>query len=312
MTIALGLLGGLVLLVLAGDALVRGAVGLSLRLGIPALIVSLTVVAFGTSAPELVISVDAALSGAPGIAVGNIVGSNIANVLLVLGLPALAAGLGRADGDTRVSFLMMIGATLLFGGLAWGGTLGRLGGVILLLGLAGMLGHSIYTARNARQAQVLDDMLAPVLQMSGRKVALYLVIGLIGLPVGARFFVTSAVALARIYEIPEEVIGLTLVAVGTSLPELATTFMAALRRQADVALGNVIGSNIFNLLGILGVTAVILPLPIAPGMLRFDFWIMLACALLVGVFVYSRLQLTRTIGAVLTALYIAYLLVLLA
>ncbi|MCR8724292.1 calcium/sodium antiporter [Frigidibacter sp. ROC022] len=312
MSIVLGLLGGLVLLVLAGDALVRGAVALSLRLGIPALIVSLTVVAFGTSAPELVISVGAALKGASGIAVGNVVGSNIANVLLVLGVPALMAGLGRTKGDIRASFLMMMAATLLFGGLALNGSISRLDGLILLAGLAAMLAYSIHHARSARDIAALNAPVPPVEDLPVYRLVFYLLFGLVGLPVGAQIFVNSAVELARLYEIPEEIIGLTLVAIGTSLPELATTVMAAIRRQADVVLGNVIGSNLFNILGILGVTAVVTPLPVPGDILRFDFWVMLASALVLGALVYTSLRLTRPVGAVLTGLYVAYTLVLLA
>jgi cation:H+ antiporter len=309
MSIAFGLFGGLVLLILGGDALVRGAVALALRLGIPALIVSLTIVGFGTSAPELVVSLQAALEGAPAIAIGNVVGSNIANVLLILGLPALLVGLGSANGDTRASFWMMMAATALFGGLAWSGSIGRLGGALLFAGLAAMLLHSLHSVRKARTAPVENPHAASV---RPAVIGVLLLAGLVGLPLGAHLFIDAAVQIARAFEIPEETIGLTLVAVGTSLPELATTVMAALRRNADVAIGNVIGSNIFNLLGILGVTALVVPLPVPPQIMASDFWIMAASSALLLPMVFFGLRLTRPMGAGLTALYGGYTLWLLA
>ena len=301
MTIAVGLLAGLLLLVLGGDALVRGAVALSLRLGIPALIVSLTVVAFGTSAPELVISVQAALGGAPDIAVGNVVGSNIANVLLVLGVPALLSGLGRAEADSRKPCLIMLVASALLLILAWNGWIGRVGGIVLLLGMTAMLLDSISQARAAP-----PPPFSTVPAMPPRRIGLFLATGLVALPLGAHLFVGAAVEIARAFNMSETVIGLTLVALGTSLPELATTVAAALRRNADVALGNVIGSNIFNILGILGVTALVAPLPVSPHIRSFDIWVMLAAALVLVPFVFRSWRLTRGAGLVLTGGYVAY------
>ncbi|MGR3465773.1 calcium/sodium antiporter [Limimaricola sp.] len=302
---------GLVLLVFAGDALVKGAVNLALRLGIPALIVSLTVVAFGTSAPELLVSVDAILKGTPGIALGNVVGSNVANVLLVLGIPALITTLHASGGaDTRSSFLQMIGATVLFMALAFTGVFSWWAGLLLLAALAAML---IYAARAAHKHRNgngngpdEEEVEGADPKMRGWKVAAYLLAGIIGLPVGADLLVTGAVSIAETFGVSDTAIGLTLVAIGTSLPELATTVMAAIRREADVAMGNVIGSNMFNLLGILGVASLVGPIPVGADFLGFDLWVMLAASLLLVPFVYWGRDVTRGWGVALTALYVGY------
>ena len=294
---------GLVILLLAGDSLVKGAVNLSLRVGIPALIVSLTIVAFGTSAPELLIAIQAALENAPGIALGNVVGSNTANVLLVLGVPALMATLHTAECDTRRTYIFML-----------------LAGVSLVLGDAFLAARAHRNeARNGMaeaapepaegdSAEETEDS-----EIEGAdpslpwwKILTFMLLGLIGLPLGASLLVESSVNIARVIGVSETVIGLTLVALGTSLPELATTVMAALRRQADVALGNVIGSNIFNLLAIIGVASFVAEIPVPDEMLGFDLWVMLAASLLLAPFVFLRWSINRVWGIVFTALYAVY------
>lgn len=303
---------GLLILLLSGDSLVKGAVNLSLRIGVPALIVSLTVVAFGTSAPELLISVQAVLEGVPGLALGNIVGSNTANILLVLGIPALLATIHTSECATRGSYLQMIAASVLFIALCATGTLTWLSGLILLAALLAMLGHAIHSARQHRKACADDEEVEGAdPSLNWFKILFFLALGLIGLPLGAQLLITGSMGIATRYGLPDEVIGLTLVAVGTSLPELATTVMAALRRQADVALGNVIGSNMFNLLAIMGVASVVGPIPVAPGMMQFDLWVMLGASLLLIPFVFLGRNITRIWGIALTALYIAYVAVLL-
>jgi len=306
---------GLVTLLLAGDFLVRGAVNLALRLGISALLVSLTVVAFGTSAPELLIVLSAMADGASGLAMGNVIGSNTANILLVLGLPALIAGLRTDDFFPRKSFLLMILATVLFIGLAFLAPFTWWHGSILLAVLLGILWDQGRSAQRDRQAAktaalaaVDEDGLEGVdPTMPGWRIGLYLLFGLVGLPVGARVLVVNAEMIAKDYGVPETAIGLTLIAVGTSLPELATTAIAAVRRQGDVALGNVIGSNMFNLLAIIGIAAFVAPIPVDAALLRFDLWIMLAASLLLIPFVFTKLNFNRIWGAGLTLLYMAYL-----
>ncbi|GAA3861338.1 calcium/sodium antiporter [Celeribacter arenosi] len=304
---------GLVLLLIAGDTLVRGAVNLSLRLGVPPLIVSLTIVAFGTSAPELLISIQAILRGVPGLALGNVIGSNIANVLLVLGIPALITTLHVTDNSTRASYLQMIGATALFIILAHLGPITWVSGIILVTALLAMLLHAFMSARNHRNAAAacedVTELEGADPMISWWKIVAFIIVGLIGLPLGANLLVEASTNIARSFGVSETVIGLTLVAIGTSLPELATTVMAALRKQADVAFGNVIGSNMFNLLGILGVASFFGSMPVEPGLLRFDIWVMLAVSLLLGVFVLRRIDITRFWGLVITALYVLYVIV---
>ena len=307
---------GLVTLLLAGDCLVKGAVNLSLRLGISTLVVSLTVVAFGTSAPELLIVLSAMADNAPGLAMGNVIGSNTANILLVLGFPAMAAGLYTSEFDTKKSFALMIFASVLFIALAFVGPFTWLHGSLLLVVLAVILLGQAARARRENYAAAVAAV--PVrhlegldLSMRGWKILLYLLFGLVGLPVGAKVLVVNAEIIAQDFGVPDTAIGLTLIAVGTSLPELATTTVAAIRRQADVALGNVIGSNMFNLLAIIGIAALVGPIPVAEGFLRFDLWVMLASSLLLVPFVLFRQNITRIWGAALTLLYMVYLLIVL-
>ncbi len=303
---------GLVTLLLAGDFLVRAAVNLALRLGISALVVSLTVVAFGTSAPELLIVLSAMADDAPGLAMGNIVGSNTANILLVLGLPALVAGLYTTGFDTKKVFIFMILATVLFIILAFMGPFSWWHGGLMLAVLAAILLDQAWTARRvSRVAVATEDLNGVDTSMPGWKITLYLLFGLVGLPLGAKVLVVNAEIIAREFGVPETAIGLTLIAVGTSLPELATTTVAAIRRQADVALGNVIGSNMFNLLAIIGIAALVGPIPVADEFLRFDLWVMLAASFLLIPFVFFGRNITRIWGAALTLLYMAYLLLVL-
>ncbi len=310
---------GLVILLLAGDALVKGAVNLSLRLGVPALIVSLTIVAFGTSAPELLIAIQAIHDGAPGLALGNVVGSNTANVLLVLGIPALIATFHTSECDTRKNYLFMIFATLLFIAMSFLGPITWIHGVVLLAALGFVLSDSFLEARSHRReskiacatAEDLEDIEGADLDMPWWQIGVFMVLGLIGLPLGANLLVEGAVNIATYYGVSDTVIGLTLVAVGTSLPELATTVMAAIRRQADVALGNVIGSNMFNLLAIIGIASFVGEIPVADGILRFDLWVMLASSALLIPFVFFKQNITKGWGVVLSAAYAAYVVVIL-
>jgi cation:H+ antiporter len=297
---------GLVLLVFAGDALVRGSVNLSLRLGIPPLIVGLTVVAFGTSAPELLVSVKAVTDGAPGIALGNVVGSNIANILLVLGIPAIISIIHSSDLGVTRGFITMLAATALFIALCFVGPITWWHALILLVGLGFMLFDNIRTARNARTVAKEDDLEGADPSAPWWKIIAFLVVGLIGLPLGANYLVEGAASIARVFGISETVIGLTLVAIGTSLPELATSIIAAFKKQADVAMGNVIGSNVFNLLGIIGVAGFVGDIPVPAEMLNYDLWIMAAVSLLLIPFILMRHHITRAVGIAFVAAYVAY------
>ena len=298
---------GLIVLLVAGDLLVRGAVNFSLKIKIPAFIVSLTVVALGTSAPELLVAIRAILDNSPGIALGNVVGSNIANVFLVLGIPALIAGINTRECNTRKNYVFMMIATVIFLSVAFIGNFSLPQGILFLILLALFL---LITARDTLKMQDKISNLEvenadPNLVLW--KIILFLSLGFIGLPIGADILVKNASLIAKSYGLSDEVIGLTLVALGTSLPELATTLMAALRKQAEVALGNVIGSNIYNLFAIVGITTMFGDIPIAPSFFNFDFWIMFGAGIVLFPFVYMRVNINRLWGAFLTLTYAAYL-----
>ena len=298
---------GLIVLLVAGDLLVRGAVNFSLKIKIPAFIVSLTVVALGTSAPELLVAIRAILDNSPGIALGNVVGSNIANVFLVLGIPALIAGINTRECNTRKNYVFMMIATVIFLSLAFIGNFSLPQGILFLILLA------LFLLITARDTLKMQDKISNLEVENADpnlvfwKIILLLSLGFIGLPIGADILVKHASLIAKSYGLSDEVIGLTLVALGTSLPELATTLMAALRKQADVALGNVIGSNIFNLFAIVGITTMFGDIPIAPSFFNFDFWIMFGAGIVLFPFVYMRVNINRLWGAFLTLTYAAYL-----
>jgi cation:H+ antiporter len=310
---AMLLILGLVLLVGAGDALVRGAVALSLQLGIPAIIISATVVAFGTSAPEMLISVQAALEGSPGIALGNVVGSNIANVFLVLGVPALIVPIAGCGPEAYRNLYLMLGATALFTGLALGGTLFWWGGLVLIAVVLFMVWDSVrigLTARNGPNAEALAELVEledvdP--DMARWKVLGLIAVGIAGLPLGAHFLIIGARSIAQDFGVSEAAIGLTVVAVGTSLPELATTVMAAFRRHADVAIGNVIGSNIFNITAVVGAAALVSPLAVPDEILNRDLWVMIGASLLLTPFVLLCRPIGRLTGAAALLFYGAYI-----
>ncbi|MEM6276755.1 MAG: calcium/sodium antiporter [Pseudomonadota bacterium] len=305
---------GLVILLLAGDVLVKGAVNLALRLGIPALIVSLTIVAFGTSAPELLISVQAVLEGQPGLALGNVVGSNTANVLLVLGLPALLATLDTSQCETRKSYVVMLLGSLLFIGLSFAGPLTWWHGLLLLGTLSLILldqGREALAHRAAGEAVDEEEPEGADPELPGWRIAVFILLGIAGLPLGADLLVEGASDIAKRFGMSDAAIGLTLVAIGTSLPELATTMVAAYRKQADVALGNVIGSNLFNLLAIMGITTLVAPVAVDSDFLQSDFWIMLAASLILAPFVFLRWKMTRAWGAAFAICYVIYIIVVL-
>ncbi len=306
--------GGFLLLLLGGELLVRGAVGCARRFGVSPLLIGLTLVGFGTSTPELLTSLQAALAGSPGVAVGNVVGSNIANILLILGAAALIQPIAVPPQALYRDGGMMLAATLVACSLAWLGSVERWFGAGMLAALAAYVVWS-YRRERARpdagaelhlhEAAAVGDAGRP-LWRSGLEFAVGLGLTLYG----ARLLVTGAIELAGAAGISEAVIGLTVVAVGTSLPELATSVMAARRRQADVAIGNVVGSNIFNILGILGTTAVVQPIPVPAEILRFDLWVMLAVALLLLAFAWTGRRICQLEAGFLLAGYGAYLAVL--
>ncbi len=304
----LTLIAGLVVLVFAGDYLVRGAVALAEKLSIDPLIIGLTIVAFGTSAPEMFVSLQAAFDGVSGIAVGNIVGSNIANVLLVLGGPALLICINCRENGIGMSLAVMIFMTLTLMVMMWFGPLSRIDGAILLLMMGAYLVWQIKAARECDFGPKPDyhDEVADVPQENWKTVT-FIVGGLIGLPIGAWLTVHGASHIARMLGASETVIGLTIVAIGTSLPELVTSVMAAWRKSGAVAIGNVVGSNIFNIGLILGGTSVILPLEVDPRITSIDMWVMLAAGLLVVGLAHWKVPINKLGGIAMLLVFSAYI-----
>lgn len=311
------LVGGLVLLILGGDLLVRGAVAIAARFGISPLVIGLTLVGFGTSTPELVTSVQASLAGAPGIALGNIVGSNIANILLILGLSALLTPIAVRSAALRRDGAAMVAVTVAFALLAPAVPFGRLLGTVFVAALAAYILHAFRQESaadrgaaysRAEAAQDVDPAFRPDAAASRWVVPLLLALGGLALVVfGGRLLVDGAVALARTFGISETVIGLTIVAMGTSAPELATSVVAAFRRHSDVAFGNVVGSNIYNILGIAGVTALVAPTEVPDEIVRFDNPVMVLVTLMMFGFAWTGLRIGRREGGLLLAGYVAYL-----
>jgi len=313
LTHALFFVLGLAVLVLGAELLVRGASRLALSFGVSPLVVGLTVVAFGTSAPEMAVSVGASLAGSPDLAIGNVVGSNIANVLLILGLAALIAPLLVNEQIIRQEIPIMIGASVLIVVLALDGSIGR-GESGLLFAL--VIAYSVFLVRQSRMASraAVDEFAAEMPSDSKwdrhwSVQALLVVVGLVALVLGADWLVDSAVAFARLFGVSDLVIGLTVVAIGTSMPEIATSLIAALRGERDIAVGNVIGSNVFNLLAVLGVTGLVSSggIPVSEAARNFDLWVMLAVAFACLPIMITGREIARWEGGVFLAYYAAYL-----
>jgi len=296
------LFAGLLLLIAGAEWLVRGAVRLAAALKVRPLVVGLGVVALGSSVPQLAVSLQATFVGTPDIAVGSLVGSNIFSLLVTLGLSALIIPLRVSRQLLRLDIPLLIGASALVFGLAWNEQLGRLEGGILLLGLVGYLGVLWRQSRHPGRV-VTPQGTAPWLKCLGMMLG-----GLLLLVAGSHWLLEAALELATDFGLSDRVIGLTIVAVGTSLPELATSLVAALRGHREIAVGNVIGSNLFNLLGVLGLTAVLAPAPlsVSPNALDFDLPVMLGVTLLCLPLFYSGYRVTRVEGLVLLGLYAAY------
>jgi cation:H+ antiporter len=299
---------GVGLLYLGGEALIRGAVDLSRLLGLTPMVIGLTVVAFATSAPELAASLMASLRGSPDVAIGNVIGSNIANVGLILALAAFFGSLQAQSRFVRREVPVMLLATLLLLPMLLDLQIGRLEGALLVAAL----GLYIYWCLRAGRVQPpevggeVEELVAkPPLSLT--MAILAVAAGIALLVLGAWSLVEGAVAIARAFGVPERVIGLTMVAFGTSLPELAAAVVAARKRQADLVLGNVVGSNIFNILCILGVTALVRPLPVAVASLRVDYWVMLGFSVVVLPLLWPDLRLGKLEGSGLMLLYAAYL-----
>jgi len=302
------LLAGLVLLYFGAEGLARGSSSLALRLGLSPLVVGLTVVAFGTSSPELMVSLRAALAGQSDISVGNVVGSNICNIGLILGLCALITPIATNSQIVRIDIPVMIAITALSIMLMADGNIGRIEGIIFVFLLVAYIIFSIGLARR-QPADTLEAEFGEEVKISKRGLAIDILMVIGGLALllfGARFLVDGAVIIARTYDWSEALIGLTIVAIGTSLPELATSLLAALKKESDIAIGNIVGSNIFNLVGILGITAIVHPLRTA-GIGAVDLAVMAVFAALLWPMAYHQQRITRPEGACLLLGYAGYL-----
>ena len=311
--LALTLVAGLVVLVAGGDFFVRGSVGIAERFQISPLIIGLTLVGFGTSMPELLTSILAALKGSPGIALGNVVGSNTCNILLIIGAAALIYPLTT---DPRVLFrdgFVVLAASVVCLGVTVAGAINRPVGLLMVAALIGYV-FIIYRVDRLtpRPANPAEDAPPSPPTHGIALLALMTAGGLGATMLGAHWLVTAAIELAAHFGVSDTVIGLTVVAVGTSLPELVTSVVAAFRRQSDIALGNILGSNIYNVLGILGTTALIKPIEVPEEILHFDIWVMLGATALLMIFARSGNRICRAEGCTLLGLYAAYMAVLAA
>ena len=302
--------GGLVLLLFGGEYLVRGAVALADRLGVSHLVIGLTVVAAGTSSPELMVCLIAALEGSPGIAVGNVIGSNIANILLILGVAGLICVLPVNRKSLYRDGTVAIFATVLLVVMSLTGTIERWHGILMLTCLVAYLGFCYRSDRNSRKA--LASMDVEIEELAGKDRRLWLVLvclfgGLTAVLVGSNLLVEGATEVARAAGISEAVIGLSLVALGTSLPELATGIIAARHKHTDLALGNVLGSNIFNVLAIMGVVAIAQPLAVPAEIIAFDLWAMLGITIAFLGVAFAARRIGRPVAVVFLLAYAGYI-----
>ncbi len=290
---------GLIVLIAGGEALVRGASGVARHFRLSPMVIGLTIVGFGTSAPELLVSLNAALAGQPGLAIGNVVGSNIANLLLILGVSAIMAPLLIPVQKMYRDLGFMVGSLGLLWFMLLDGVISHLDGVILFAGLVAFLASAFASG----EVEDIDDTPLPSKPISWAMT----LGGLVALVIGARLLVDAATAIARDFGVSEAVIGLTIVAIGTSLPEMTTSIIAALRKQTEIAVGNVVGSNVFNIFGILGTTALVTPIPADPRFAQNDmFWMAAATAvLLLAAFKFGKFS--RLAGLGLIIAYTIYL-----
>lgn len=304
--------GGFILLLGGAEIMVRGAVCLAERLGISKMVIGMTVVAFGTSAPELLVSLNAALAGAPGIAIGNVVGSNIANVLLILGATGIVMPIACASGTlVRDGIILLVGSAI-FTVLVFRDQIDLIGGLVLLAAFIAFLVYSYWreihgSVESAGLSVVEVDEVEGV-PSSLWLALLLLVAGFVGLIIGSELLVDGSVKIARAFGVSEAVIGLTIIAFGTSLPELASSVVAACRKHADIALGNVIGSNMFNLLLVIGVTATVTPIDVPLRVPQFDIWVMVLATLFLMPYMLTRREtLGRAEAIIFLAVYSAYI-----
>ena len=292
---------GFVLLMLGAEYAVRGAVAIANRFNIPHLVIGMTIIAFGTSAPEFVVSINAAISGAAGISIGNVIGSNIANLMLILGATAMIYPVTCVRKNFLRDYAFLFVVTGLFIAFAFTGSFVRWQGIIMLVLLAGFLLYNYFSAAKTGEAPDVEEASSPLANRSWWVILLITAGGLAAIIYGSDILVAGAVTMARLLGVSEEIIGLTIIAFGTSLPELATSGMAAFRRHNDVALGNIIGSNIWNIVFIMGATSTIVEVPVPSQFLHYDLWVMAGSTILLLPLMYSKNRLSRIEGFVFVA-----------
>ncbi len=308
---AIFLIAGLALLLLGGDFLLRAAVAAAARWQVPKVVVGMTIVSFATSLPELITSIRAALAGYPDLSLGNVIGSNIANLGFVLALVLLFSKIDIQKSFYKFDWPVVFGVSLLLLFFIYDGTISQTEGILLLCGLVGVMYYLI----KYQPPVVAEQAAVAVSNKSWWWIVAFVTLGSLGLAFGSQWLVKGAVGLARAFNVSERVIGITLVSIGTSLPELVASGMAIVRKESGISIGNLIGSNLFNILTVLGVTAVIHPLHVVDDrLLSFDIWVMLGFAflLLPLVFVPKKFELNWREGIILSVAYIAYLVVTLA
>ena len=313
MTATIFFIFGLILLYLGGEALVKGAVSLALKLKISTLVVGMTIVSFATSAPELLVSLGAAIKGHTDITFGNVIGSNIANIALVLGLAAVMFRLNITEQTKKISFPFMFFSSLVFGVILYFfNEISFWVGIVFVASLLFFTGLIIRQSRKENLKATIDEdqTLAEESQSPIYKSVSFLIVGVILLKFGADYFVDGAIALAKVFSVSDRVIAVTVIAIGTSIPELATTVIAALKKEESLAVGNLIGSNIFNILAVLGLTAIVKDIPLVDvQLLRTDYLFMMGITLLLGVFIYlfSKNRILKREGLIFLFFYIVYL-----
>jgi cation:H+ antiporter len=304
------ILVGFVALIGGGDLLVKGAVGIAAKAKLSKLVIGMTVISFGTSAPELIVSLNSASQGLPEIAIGNVIGSNIANIALVLGVTVLIFPMPVSRNSIRFDWPMMMLSSLLFFVFALNLTIERWEGLLLFLILILFI---VFLIRNSRKGnQVELDEIENIGEITSKinvwKQVLFIVIGLVGLFLGSKLLISSATSIATEFGVSKHVIGITIIAFGTSVPELATSVIAAFKKETDISVGNLIGSNIFNVMAVLGLTGIVKPIPIEPNVIQWDMYWMLGVALILLPMMVFRRKVYRFSGAILLAIYVFYIL----
>jgi len=301
------LIGGLIVLIIAGEALVRGAVGIALKFNIPTLVIGMTIVSFGTSAPELLVSLKAALNDHPELAIGNVLGSNIANIALVLGITTIILPIVVKRSTARIDWPIMMGTTILFYIFILDQKIVWYEGVVLTLGLVAFNYYMFWSAKKENKTEELDVDTEEVKKYSMLVNVLYIVGGAIGLAFGASWLVDGAEIIALNFGVSEHVVGVTIVAFGTSVPELITSVVAAFKKHTDISVGNLIGSNIFNILGVVGITAMVKELPVSMQVITNDIYWVLGISLLVFPLIIIGYKINRLRGFVLFTVYCVYI-----